>query len=81
MSTDLPNSLSAWEGEFSGKINKLLTQLELPWTVQVSELAKVINHLSNSQSISENTQPKEAPSKVSYTKIDGKSKTTSGNWG
>ncbi len=81
MSTDLPNSLSAWEGEFSGKINKLLTQLELPWTVQVSELAKVINHLSNSQSVPEDIQPKEAPSKVSDMNIDGRSKTTSGNWG
>ncbi len=81
LSTDLPNSLSAWEGEFSGKINKLLTQLELPWTVQVSELAKVINHLSNSQSVPEDIQPKEAPSKVSDMNIDGRSKTTSGNWG
>jgi DivIVA domain-containing protein len=44
-SNNLPNALSEWEGEFAGRINTLLQQLQLPWTVQVSQLAKVLSHM------------------------------------
>jgi hypothetical protein len=49
LTSELPISLSKWEGEFSGQISTLLSQLELPWTVQIAQLAKVINHMSQNQ--------------------------------
>ena len=49
LSAELPTALASWEGEFKAKISTLLSQLELPWTVQVSQLAKVLNHMSANQ--------------------------------
>lgn len=43
---DLPNALAIWQGEFSSRIGILLQQLQLPWTVQVSQLAKVLAHMA-----------------------------------
>ena len=43
---DLPNALAIWQGEFSSRIGVLLQQLQLPWTVQVSQLAKVLAHMA-----------------------------------
>lgn len=45
-SNDLPNAVSQWQGEFAGRIGTLLAQLQLPWTVQVSQLAKVLAHMA-----------------------------------
>lgn len=45
-SNDLPNSIAKWQGEFAGSIGVLLQQLQLPWTVQVSQLAKVLAHMA-----------------------------------
>ena len=55
-SNELPNSIAAWQGEFSGHIGVLLQQLQLPWTVQVSQLAKVLAHMA--ESTAEPTGPK-----------------------
>ena len=49
----LPDSIVQWQGEFASRIGKLLQQLQLPWTVQVSQLAKVLAHMA------ENTLPPE----------------------
>lgn len=46
---DLPNSLAEWQGEFSARVSSLLTQLQLPWTVQVSQLAKVLAHMAEGE--------------------------------
>lgn len=42
---ELPNAISDWEANFSTRIGTLLQQLQLPWTVQVSQLAKVLSHM------------------------------------
>lgn len=47
----LPTALIEWEGEFSGRIGTLLQQLQLPWTVQVSQLAKVLSHMAENPGI------------------------------
>lgn len=74
---ELPIALSAWEGEFSGRISTLLSQLELPWTVQVSQLAKVLNHMSQNHVNVESQQSQIAPA----TKHDPTiSTTTKGKW-
>lgn len=48
---DLPNSLATWQGEFAGNIGQLLQQLQLPWTVQVSQLAKVLAHMAENMKL------------------------------
>ena len=52
---DLPNSIAQWQGEFAGRIGTLLQQLQLPWTVQVSQLAKVLAHMAETANQPENT--------------------------
>lgn len=44
---DLPKNISDWEAGFSSRIGTLLQQLQLPWTVQVSQLAKVLSHMAD----------------------------------
>ena len=80
LNAELPNMLAAWEGEFSGKISTLLSQLELPWTVQVSQLAKVLNHMSTNQNIIDSK--KDLDQIIPKVKQDPiKSTTTQGKWG
>ena len=55
LSAELPTALASWEGEFKAKISTLLSQLELPWTVQVSQLAKVLAHMAETANQPENT--------------------------
>ena len=49
---ELPNSIAQWQGEFATKIGTLLQQLQLPWTVQVSQLAKVLAHMAENTTAS-----------------------------
>ena len=83
LSSQLPVALSAWEGEFSGKISTLLSQLQLPWTVQVSELAKVLNHMSNNQTplLQQSNQDQVIEERRKYPRPDPTtSVTTKGKW-
>lgn len=70
-SNELPNSIATWQGEFAGSIGVLLQQLQLPWTVQVSQLAKVLAHMAENA--------KEAPEskKTKSEKLDSKGSTKS----
>ncbi len=43
---NLPTALVEWQGEFAVHIGTLLEQLQLPWTVQVSQLAKILTHMA-----------------------------------
>lgn len=84
LSAELPNSLSAWEGEFKAKISTLLSQLELPWTVQVSQLAKVLNHMSSNQiaeiDAAQNQSPHAIRSTTEHPAHKTESSTTKGPW-
>ncbi|MFZ4585891.1 MAG: hypothetical protein ACOYNI_11775 [Acidimicrobiia bacterium] len=42
----LPNEIAAWEGRFSSRIGRLMEQLQLPWTAQVSQLARLLTHMA-----------------------------------
>ncbi len=46
-SNELPSNIAKWEAGFSSRIGTLLQQLQLPWTVQVSQLAKVLSHMAD----------------------------------
>lgn len=80
--TELPKALSAWEGEFRFNISSLLSQLELPWTVQVSQLAKVLNHMSENQIGEIDKKQNKSSHSVRAQKPTQKndSKTTKGQW-
>lgn len=78
----LQENIAMWEGGFSGRISLLLEQLQLPWTVQVSQLAKVLAHMAEKERTTI-VEPEHAPSHVSQRKhIDppAQSVTTSGDW-
>jgi|GEM_PF-2816651 len=93
---ELPNSIAKWQGEFATKIGALLQQLQLPWTVQVSQLAKVLAHmaentaesgesLSNSKSKTSNNSDDMGSSikrrkTREYEDEDKNAKTTKGQW-
>jgi DivIVA domain-containing protein len=70
-SADLPLALAAWEGEFSTRIGTLLQQLQLPWTVQVSQLAKVLSHMVDNPSEGIPAQSKKVKSKIREATEDG----------
>src|SRR5690606_29874618 len=55
---ELPNALAAWEGEFATRVGTLLQQLQLPWTVQVSQLAKVLSHMAEGETAEEPPRPR-----------------------
>ncbi|MFN8016398.1 MAG: DivIVA domain-containing protein [Acidimicrobiia bacterium] len=81
----LPNELAQWQGTFATKIGKLLQELQLPWTVQVSQLAKVLAHMAeNVNEIETPEKPKTPPLiKRRQTNIDdgeSTSATTKGHW-
>lgn len=91
--TELPNALAAWEGEFSSRISVLLQQLQLPWTVQVSQLAKVLSHMVDNPSEPNFSAQKKMKSKTreasedstfsirrSQTEPDNDSSTVKGSW-
>lgn len=61
---DLPTSISQWEAEFSTRIGTLLQQLQLPWTVQVSQLAKVLSHMAEHPSEQSNVERKSIRSRL-----------------
>lgn len=74
----LPENLAAWEGSFSGRITLLLEELQLPWTVQVSQLAKVLAHMAENKS----EEPAEISRRNHRKRIDpsNPSVTTTGEW-
>ena len=43
----IPTIVTSWEAQFSKRINQMLKQLDIPWTAQVAELAKVLTRLAN----------------------------------
>ncbi len=42
----LPEDLATWQGRFAARIGALMEQLQLPWTAQVSQLARLLTHLA-----------------------------------
>jgi uncharacterized alpha-E superfamily protein len=42
----LPEDLATWQGHFGARIGALMEQLQLPWTAQVSQLARLLSHLA-----------------------------------
>lgn len=85
---NLPHALVEWQGEFSAHIGVLLEQLQLPWTVQVSQLAKVLSHMAENGADYVEPQdrrpaaPKSGPSvKRRLTNlIEEDTSTTTGKW-
>lgn len=75
--THLQENISMWEAQFSKRIGLLLEELQLPWTVQVSQLAKVLAHMADG-----NKNGVEAPKRTQRKRIDptNQSVTTSGEW-
>lgn len=45
----LPEDLATWQGRFAARIGRLMEQLQLPWTAQVSQLARLLTHLATSE--------------------------------
>lgn len=45
----LPEDLATWQGRFAARIGALMEQLQLPWTAQVSQLARLLTHLATTE--------------------------------
>lgn len=52
----IPSIVTTWQKEFSRSISQLLQQLELPWTVQVSQLSQVLSKMAEGQ-VQQKTSP------------------------
>ena len=62
---EIPAVVDQWEKEFAQKISTLLSQLELPWTVQVSELSTLLSKIATQTNSSKVLPPEQPDNKKS----------------
>lgn len=43
----LPQDLAAWEAAFKARVRQLLDQIDLPWTSEVSHVARLLSHVAS----------------------------------